>query len=144
MRSKDIGKIHWGFMKALGLHKFLGWPKDIESQGRERVHPLAYYSLREKLRELMKESERARCVVTGHSLGGALAILFPSILAFHEEKLLLEKLDHRVYTFGQHLGLEMQNLENSWCDHSHNTTFITVDSFMVLTWSLDCPLMTRR
>ncbi|TYK12886.1 putative triacylglycerol lipase [Cucumis melo var. makuwa] len=96
---KGIGRIHGGFMKALGLQKSLGWPKKIDRQDQER-RPLAYYTLRKRLKKLMKENECARFVVTGHSLGGALAILFPFILAFHEQELLLERLEG-VYTFGQ-------------------------------------------
>ncbi|KAK9948927.1 hypothetical protein M0R45_004480 [Rubus argutus] len=64
LEGRVNGRIHGGFMKALGLKK------------------------------------NARYIITGHSLGGALAILFPAILALHEENELLERLEG-VYTFGQ-------------------------------------------
>ncbi|KNA19150.1 hypothetical protein SOVF_063900 [Spinacia oleracea] len=119
------GKTHFGYMLALGLNKYsrdndnddyLGnisgtWPKQIEQDPKR---PLAYYTLREKLKEMMSRYENAKIIVTGHSFGGALAVLFPAVLALHGEVELLDKLEG-IYTYGQprvgdgHFGHFMKN-----------------------------------
>ncbi|KAG2654284.1 hypothetical protein PVAP13_1NG475333 [Panicum virgatum] len=93
-----VGKIHGGFMKALGRQRHGGgWPKDLADQDARR--PFAYYAIRETLRSFLSGSAGARFVVAGHSLGGALAVLFPAILALHREEGVLARLEG-VYTFG--------------------------------------------
>nr|POE62153.1 hypothetical protein CFP56_68973 [Quercus suber] len=95
---KGVGKTHSGFMKALGLQKNKGWPKEIEQGINQKKY--AYYEIRQRLRELLQKNENAKFILTGHSLGGALAILFLTVLAKHEEEWLMHKLEG-VYTFGQ-------------------------------------------
>ncbi|KAM2993575.1 hypothetical protein FF2_045656 [Malus domestica] len=138
-----LGKVHMGFLEALGLgdrtnaatfynqliaipNKFtpengVGVSKrpsegtqalssDIMEQGGcdrydkvvppDMVKKSAYYAVKRKLNSLLKEHKDAKFVVTGHSLGGALAILFPSVLVLHEEMEVMQRL-LGVYTFGQ-------------------------------------------
>ena len=95
---KGIGNIHDGFMQALGLQQNTDWPKELPP--RPDNHEFAYYTLRQVLRDFVKDNDKARFIITGHSLGGALAILFVTILAFHEESALLKRLQ-AIYTFGQ-------------------------------------------
>ncbi|GMQ07911.1 hypothetical protein CsSME_00051900 [Camellia sinensis var. sinensis] len=66
----------------------------------EMVEMTAYFSVRSKLKSLLEEHKNAKFIVTGHSLGGALAILFPTVLVMHEERELVDKL-LGLYTYGQ-------------------------------------------
>ncbi|XP_023526823.1 uncharacterized protein LOC111790207 isoform X1 [Cucurbita pepo subsp. pepo] len=125
----EVGKIHIGFLEALGLgnrndansfkghHKLSSISSDLSNIEQDRLHPSldseqfdavtpemvqlsAYYAVKLKLRRLLMEHKNAKFVVTGHSLGGALAVLFPTVLVLHKEMEIMDRL-LGVYTFGQ-------------------------------------------
>ncbi|KAK9131567.1 hypothetical protein Sjap_012054 [Stephania japonica] len=104
----NIGKLHMGFLEALGL----GNRADASTfQNHLTINDVddemittttsAYYAVRSRLKTLLlEEHKNAKFILTGHSLGGALALLFPTILLLHQEKELMQRL-LVVYTFGQ-------------------------------------------
>lgn len=137
----EIGKVHMGFLEALGLgtrkntlsfqenlqvknvnsgnfnRLYASTPSEgyklstsnqqgvLDQSSDKKLLPVmgertAYYSLRSKLKSLLKEHKNAKFVVTGHSLGGALAILFPTVLILHEEDEVMQRF-LGVYTYGQ-------------------------------------------
>ncbi|KAJ1261718.1 hypothetical protein BS78_09G052400 [Paspalum vaginatum] len=102
----EMGHVHVGFLKALGLQEDDGadaaraFPKAAPANAVAGDKPLAYYALREKIRAELKKHPNAKVVVTGHSLGGALAAIFPALLAFHGERDILDRL-LAVVTYGQ-------------------------------------------
>ena len=114
-----VGKVHVGFLEALGLGSrsdaatfqthlqrkhatglFHLHGDHSEATTPEWAKKRAYYAVLTKLKTLLKDHKHAKFVVTGHSLGGALAILFPSVLVIQEETEVLHRLLN-IYTFGQ-------------------------------------------
>ncbi|XP_078446985.1 triacylglycerol lipase OBL1-like [Wolffia australiana] len=94
----DVGKVHGGFYKALGLPKKGSWPKSVaHSLGQP---PSAYTVVRDEMAAAVKREPGVQLLVTGHSLGGALAVLLPAVLAMNGEDDILKSLAG-VYTFGQ-------------------------------------------
>ncbi|PIN10582.1 putative lipase [Handroanthus impetiginosus] len=91
------GRVHSGFMSALGLKLDGTWPRSTHPG----EHQPAYNTIIEQLKCHFKNvNHQTKFIVTGHSLGGALAILFPAVLVLHNETEVLERLE-AVYTFGQ-------------------------------------------
>lgn len=88
-------------MKALGLQKE-GWPKvvNIDQTQNETTQYYAYYTIMHHLKNILDQNPASKFILTGHSLGGALAILFTAVLMMHDEEQMLDKLEG-VYTFGQ-------------------------------------------
>lgn len=114
---EKVGKIHVGFLEAMGLgsrgdpstfknhlrRKLAGFfhlDQETETMMMEWAKKSAYYAVSMKLKSLLTEHRNAKFVVTGHSLGGALAILFPCVLVIQEETEIIRRLLN-IYTFGQ-------------------------------------------
>ncbi|KAL4584513.1 hypothetical protein LXL04_009116 [Taraxacum kok-saghyz] len=108
-----LGKVHMGFLEAMGLGNRVetsSFQKLLQITNTNDQDPTkllpdmsemsAYLAVRTKLKTLLNEHKNAKFMVTGHSLGGALAILFPIVLVLHEEDELLQRMVG-VHTFGQ-------------------------------------------
>ncbi|KAL2620142.1 hypothetical protein R1flu_000347 [Riccia fluitans] len=120
---KWLGKVHVGFLEALGLgdrrrmESFVlmqqnalaqqrkehegsamsGLPSQVVSDENKK---LAYDDITKRVQKLMKLNPEAKLYVTGHSLGGALANLYTTLLFFNKEEEVTSRLG-AVYTFGQ-------------------------------------------
>ncbi|KAL7101374.1 hypothetical protein ACP275_08G050400 [Erythranthe tilingii] len=101
------GRVHSGFMNALGLQLDRTWPENTTNYNtgdKHQHHHHAYNTITETLKRHFKSTSNIyrpkQFILTGHSLGGALAALFPAVLAVHDETEMLGRLD-AVYTFGQ-------------------------------------------
>lgn len=101
-----LGRVHMGFLEALGLGNrkthttFKYFLQTGKNHSEDLTKQSAYYAVRSKLKILLNQHRNAKFLVTGHSLGGALAILFSVVLSFHEENEMMERL-LGVYTYGQ-------------------------------------------
>ncbi|BAF16592.2 triacylglycerol lipase OBL1 [Oryza sativa Japonica Group] len=101
-----MGHVHVGFLKALGLQEVdakdaaRAFPREPPAAAALVGRSFAYYKLRDVLRDQLRRHPNARVVVTGHSLGGALAAAFPALLAFHGEADVVSRIA-AVHTYGQ-------------------------------------------
>ncbi|KAL3681621.1 hypothetical protein R1sor_024577 [Riccia sorocarpa] len=122
---EGLGKVHVGFLEALGLgdrnrmNTFVklqnragseraGGNKDEDSNlsglsnsvKRDKYKKLAYDHVTKILKIIIRKNPNAKLFITGHSLGGALANLYTGLLFFNNEEKLTSRLA-AVYTFGQ-------------------------------------------
>lgn len=112
-----VGKLHIGYLEGMGLGtridassfeshfqrkdtNFFHLDAETEKQMLENSNNSAYYIVAIKLSHLLKENRNAKFMVTGHGLGGALAIMFVTLLAIQDEGEIMQRLLN-VYTFGQ-------------------------------------------
>ncbi|EXC32850.1 hypothetical protein L484_009550 [Morus notabilis] len=100
---ENVGKVHRGFAKALGIiQNDNTMPSQLLEQNKDGIDlkPYAYYEIVKLLKGILLLNPKAKFIVTGHSLGGALSVMFAAALAMHGEADLLGKLQG-VYTYGQ-------------------------------------------
>ncbi|KAB2611043.1 hypothetical protein D8674_019075 [Pyrus ussuriensis x Pyrus communis] len=132
--------VHMGFLEALGLgdrtnaatfyNQLIGIPNEFTpdncvDRSPDMVKKSAYYAARRKLKRLLKEHKNAKFMVTGYSLGGALAIPFPSVLVLHEERAVMQRFQSwlgYVHLGSPRLviklkGSDAEVSELAWCIH---------------------------
>lgn len=95
-----LGRAHAAYTHALGAQRNIGWPKWVEHVKGKPQKVYAYYAIRDTLKDLLESNRTARVLVTGHGSGGALAVLFAAVLAYHREKAVLDRVAG-VHTFAQ-------------------------------------------
>ncbi|CAM0902124.1 unnamed protein product [Alopecurus aequalis] len=95
-----LGRAHAAYTHALGAQRNMGWPKWVEHVKGKPNKVYAYYAIRDAVKGILEANGKARLLVTGHGSGGAVAALFATVLAYHREKAVLDRLAG-VYTFGQ-------------------------------------------
>ncbi|KAJ7520616.1 hypothetical protein O6H91_19G013700 [Diphasiastrum complanatum] len=118
-KLENLGRVHVGFLEALGLGSRNNQETFAELQ-RKLLEPpasrgpsisgmsgnirstklLAHDVVTQKLKELTQTHKDAKIYITGHSLGGALACLYSALLYHSKESELADKIGG-VYTFGQ-------------------------------------------
>ncbi|KAJ7557289.1 hypothetical protein O6H91_05G120700 [Diphasiastrum complanatum] len=117
-----LGRVHVGFLEALGLgdrndletfvqvqtkisepqnsrpgDSFSGLSKDVIADEDKLI---AFDVVTMKIKKILQSNKNARLYITGHSLGGALACLYPALLFCKQVDQVTDRIDG-VYTFGQ-------------------------------------------
>ncbi|EFJ20670.1 hypothetical protein SELMODRAFT_233079 [Selaginella moellendorffii] len=82
----QLGRVHLGFLEALGL----GDRNRMQSFQSDETKLLAYDHISAELITILRNHRNAKLYITGHSLGGALATLFTAMLFYNRE-------EHRIF-----------------------------------------------